>query len=107
MKIGEAAKKAGISPGNIRFYEKKGLLKPAREESSSYRNYTEEDVDRLKRILILRKTDLSVENISLLLDGKEDPGFLLKKQEEMLENQMRELEGSLLSAENWDRRKIF
>ena len=96
MKIGEAAKKAGISPGNIRFYEKKGLLKPAREESSSYRNYTEEDVDRLKRILILRKTDLSVENISLLLDGKEDPGFLLKKQEEMLENQMRELEGSLL-----------
>ena len=28
MKIGEAAKKAGISPGNIRFYEKKGLLKP-------------------------------------------------------------------------------
>ena len=59
MKIGEAAKKAGISPGNIRFYEKKGLLKPSREESSSYRNYTEEDVDRLKRILILRKTDLS------------------------------------------------
>ena len=96
MKIGEAAKKAGISPGNIRFYEKKGLLKPAREESSSYRNYTEEDVDRLKRILILRKTDLSVENISLLLDGKEDSGFLLKKQEEILENQMRELEGSLL-----------
>ena len=30
MKIGEAAKKAGISPGNIRFYEKKGLLKPKR-----------------------------------------------------------------------------
>ena len=49
MKIGEAAKKAGISPGNIRFYEKKGLLKPSREESSSYRNYTEEDIERLKR----------------------------------------------------------
>lgn len=96
MKIGEAAKKAGISPGNIRFYEKKGLLKPSREESSSYRNYTEEDVERLKRILVLRKTDLSVENIFLLLDGKEDPGFLLRKQEEILENQMRELEGSLL-----------
>ena len=78
MKIGEAAKKAGISPGNIRFYEKKGLLKPSREESSSYRNYTEEDVERLKRILVLRKTDLSVENIFLLLDGKEDPGFLLR-----------------------------
>ena len=96
MKIGEAAKKAGISPGNIRFYEKKGLLKPSREESSSYRNYTEEDVERLKRILVLRKTDLSVENIFLLLGGKEDPGFLLRKQEEILENQMRELEGSLL-----------
>lgn len=96
MKIGEAAKKAGISPGNIRFYEKKGLLKPAREESSSYRNYTEEDVERLKRILILRKTDLSVENIALLLEGKEDPGILLRNQEEILESKMKELEGSLL-----------
>ena len=96
MKIGEAAKKAGISPGNIRFYEKKGLLKPKREESSSYRSYTEEDVERLKRILVFRKADLSVESIALLLEGKEEAETLLEKQEEVLEGKMKELEGSLL-----------
>ena len=96
MKIGEAAKKAGISPGNIRFYEKKGLLKPKREESSSYRSYTEEDVERLKRILVFRKADLSVESIALLLEGKEEAKTLLEKQEEVLEGKMKELEGSLL-----------
>ena len=94
MKIGEAAKKAGISPGNIRFYEKKGLLKPKREESSSYRSYTEEDVERLKRILVFRKADLSVESIALLLEGKEEAETLLEKQEEVLEGKMKELEGS-------------
>lgn len=97
MKIGEAAKKAGISPGNIRFYEKKGLLKPKREESSSYRSYTEEDVERLKRILVFRKTDLSVESIALLLEGEEEAETLLEKQEEVLEGKMKVQEGRKFS----------
>lgn len=95
MKIGEAAKKAGISASNIRFYEKKGLLEPKRDESS-YRNYTEADVERLKRILVFRKMDLPVEKIALILEGEEDVKTALRHQEEKLESQMKELEGSLM-----------
>ena len=44
MRIGEIAEKTGLSVSNIRFYEKKGLIGPNREEESKYRNYTDSDL---------------------------------------------------------------
>lgn len=95
MKIGEAAKETGLSISNIRFYEKKGLLEPARDQESKYRNYTEEDLLRLKKIIIFRKMDLSVEQIAAMLRGKTDAKEVLKKQEQELLNKIQELEGAL------------
>ena len=95
MKIGEAAKETGLSISNIRFYEKKGLLEPARDQESKYRNYTEEDILRLKKIIIFRKMDLSVEQIAAMLRGKTDAKVVLKNQEQELFNKIREMEGAL------------
>ena len=95
MKIGEAAKETGLSISNIRFYEKKGLLEPARDQESRYRNYTEEDILRLKKIIIFRKMDLSVEQIDTMLKGKTDAKEVLKNQEQELLNKIREMEGAL------------
>ena len=95
MKIGEAAKETGLSISNIRFYEKKGLLEPARDQESKYRNYTEEDILRLKKIIIFRKMDLSVEQIAAMLKGKTDAKVVLKNQEQELFNKIREMEGAL------------
>lgn len=95
MKIGEAAKETGLSISNIRFYEKKGLLEPARDQESKYRNYTEEDILRLKKIIIFRKMDLSVEQIAAMLRRKTDVKEVLKNQEQELLNKIREMEGAL------------
>ena len=38
-KIGELAKKFGVSVQTIRFYEEKGLLTPTKDEHSGYRYY--------------------------------------------------------------------
>ena len=95
MKIGEAAKETGLSISNIRFYEKKGLLEPARDQESKYRNYTEEDILRLKKIIIFRKMDFSVEQIAAMLKGKTDAKVVLKNQEQELFNKIREMEGAL------------
>lgn len=95
MKIGEAAKETGLSISNIRFYEKKGLLEPARDQESKYRNYTEEDILRLKKIIIFRKMDLSVEQIAAVLREKIDAKEVLKNQEQELLNKIREMEGAL------------
>lgn len=70
MKIGEVAKMTGLTVSNIRFYERKGLLEPAREQESDYRNYSEADINQLKKIMFYRKMNISVESISLLLQNK-------------------------------------
>ena len=54
MKIGEVAEQTGLSISNIRFYEKKGLIEPKRNEQSKYRDYTEEDVKRSRLFYIER-----------------------------------------------------
>jgi DNA-binding transcriptional MerR regulator len=47
MLIGELARKTGVNPKTIRYYEDIELLPPAARASSGYRQYTEEDVERL------------------------------------------------------------
>lgn len=95
MKIGEAAKATGLSVSNIRFYEKKELLNPRRREESQYREYGQEDVRRLKEIMLLRKIGLSVERIYLLYHGQAELGSLLCHQQEELKDQIESLEGAL------------
>ena len=57
MKINQVEQLAGISKVNIRFYEKEGLLTPGRNSENGYREYTEHDVDWLKKIRLLRMLD--------------------------------------------------
>ena len=40
MNIKQASEQSGVSSPNIRFYEKEGLLTPARNRSNAYRDYT-------------------------------------------------------------------
>jgi len=54
LKIGDVARKVGMSPSVIRSWESLGLAHPRRTESK-YRLYTSEDVKLLKRARFLRK----------------------------------------------------
>jgi len=54
FKIGDVARKIGVSPSVIRSWESLGLTRPRRTESK-YRLYTADDVKLLKRARFLRK----------------------------------------------------
>src|ERR1700680_689624 len=54
LKIGEVARRGGVSPSAIRSWESVGLTRPRRTESK-YRLYTADDVRLLKRARFLRK----------------------------------------------------
>ncbi len=54
LKIGDVARKVGVSPSVIRSWESLGLAHPRRTESK-YRLYSAEDVKLLKRARFLRK----------------------------------------------------
>ena len=79
MRIKEVEQRTGLTAKAIRLYESKGLLTPARETENDYRDYTEEDVARLKTIAILRKLDLSVAEIKEWTDGQSGLSDLLHR----------------------------
>lgn len=54
MKINEVEAAVGVTKKNIRFYEEEGLISPRREPGNGYRSYSEADVERLRRIKLLR-----------------------------------------------------
>lgn len=91
MNIHELERLTDISKQNIRFYEKRGLLHPERNELNNYRQYTQEDVKTLLIIKMLRKLDMPIEDIRKIFSGEEALsgaieerlGFLLEKRREI------------------------
>jgi len=69
VKINEVERLVGITKGNIRFYEKQGLLTPGRDSGNGYRDYGEDDVVWLKKIRLLRMLDVPIEEIARLRSG--------------------------------------
>ena len=54
---------AGISTRTLRYYDEIGILKPARINSSGYRIYGQDEVDRLQQILFYRELGVSLDSI--------------------------------------------
>ena len=69
MKINQVEQLVGITKGNIRFYEKEGLLTPGRNSENGYRDYSDADVAWLKKIKLLRMLDVPIEEILRLKSG--------------------------------------
>ncbi len=63
MKINEVESLVGITRRNIRFYEKEGLLTPARNSQNGYREYGGAEVEALKQIKLLRKLGVPLDEI--------------------------------------------
>jgi DNA-binding transcriptional MerR regulator len=69
MKINKVEELVGITKKNIRFYEEKGLITPARNEENMYREYSDADVDMLLRIKLLRQLSIPIDEIAKLQNG--------------------------------------
>ena len=63
MTIKEVEECTGLSRSNVRFYEKEGLISPARNEKNGYRDYSKSDIENIKKIAYLRTLGISVEDI--------------------------------------------
>ena len=68
MKINEVEAAVGVTKKNIRFYEEEGLISPSREPGNGYRSYSQTDVERLRRIKLLRKLDVPLAEIREMLE---------------------------------------
>ncbi len=62
LSIGDLAVRTGLSVSAIRFYERKGLITPDRNDGNQ-RRYEGSDIRRLSFILIAQQIGLSIEQI--------------------------------------------
>ncbi len=77
IRIGEMAKKYGITLRTLRFYEDKGLINPKREGST--RLYSRRDNARLKLILLGRKVGFSLRDVKQIMDLYDPKGANTKQ----------------------------
>lgn len=92
MKIKEVEKRVGITSANIRYYEKEGLLEPVRNKENNYREYSEEDVERLNRIKVLRMLGVSLADIKELDNGSVSLEAVMKKRLEQVHAEAKSLQ---------------
>jgi len=99
MTIKDVEERTGLSRSNIRFYEKEKLIEPSRNESNGYRDYSENDVENIKKIAYLRTLGISVEDIRNIISEKVTLQEMLEKQKEVLKNQITDLNKAKLMCE--------
>jgi len=90
MKINELGKMLNISCANIRFYEKEGLLNPERKDNG-HREYDENEISILKKIIVYRKLGISIPNIKDVFNGKLTLGEAIDDSMSSINNELTEL----------------
>jgi DNA-binding transcriptional MerR regulator len=69
--ISVAAELTGTAVQNLRVYERHGLVRPIRTGGGT-RRYSEDDLDRIRRVLVLLASGLNLAGISLVLQLEDD-----------------------------------
>lgn len=68
LTIGQVAKEVGIPTKTIRYYEEVSLIKPAKRMDNKYREYSQEDIARLRLIKQARVLGLSIDEVKQLVE---------------------------------------
>lgn len=70
---GRLAKRCGVNPETIRYYERRELLPKARRSASNYRIYSESDVRRVRFIKRAQELGFTLRETGELLDLRASP----------------------------------
>lgn len=73
LRIGEVARRGGVSVEAVRYYEREGILEPPARRASGYRAYPEEAVRRVRFVKRAQRLGFSLKAISELLALRHDP----------------------------------
>lgn len=97
--IGQFAKKTGITIRTLRYYDEKGLLKPAYISEKGKRFYDDSNIITIQKILVFKYLDYPLEEIKTLL--LEDTTILqsLYEQKKQLESKRLQLDQMIASVE--------
>ena len=100
--VGEAAKRLGLSPSTLRYYDKEGLLPFVERSSGGIRMFQEKDFEWLQVIECMKKAGMPIKDIrqyiEMALQGDstiEARLDLFRHQQKVVEQQMVELQHTM------------
>jgi DNA-binding transcriptional MerR regulator len=103
-RAGEFARRAGVSVRTLRFYDQKGLLRPADRTGAGHRLYTDEDLVALEQILALKFLGFSLEEIAgYLRAGADDLLEGLARQKALLAERQAQIDTVIRAIERVER----
>jgi len=103
MKIQDLSQSTGVSAKTIRYYEEIGLLPAPSRAENNYRQYGQQDVERLRLVAGARRLDLSLDDIQEIIalrDHREAPCRVLL---ERLEHKAKEISERILALQQLER----
>ncbi len=106
MTIGEFARTAGVSVDTLRFYERRGLLEPAKRTNAGYRLYDEGCLGRLRFIQKAKELGFTLAEVARVIAIMEAGQPLCTSVHELLENKLAEIERQMLLLEEMRRELV-
>lgn len=88
MTIKEVEERTGLARSNIRFYEKEKLIEPSRNDKNGYRDYSEQDIENIKKIAYLRTLEIPIEDIRHIMSDKVSLMDVIEKQTVTIQEQI-------------------
>lgn len=73
MRIGEVARRTGLTVHTLRFYERKGLLPRVAREPSNYREFTAKSIERLEFIRQAQRLGFTLSEVREFVDLRNAP----------------------------------
>ena len=104
MRIGELAKRAGLSPSKVRFYEGRGLMAPTVRLANGFRDYDEHALEVLVFIGRAQRLGFTLREIAAHLRSPQDDERKARLQAG-LEAKLTELD--VLAEQLRDRRRVL
>lgn len=103
--IGELAEYFGVSRDTLRLYDKVGILSPKKDEKNQYRTYSREDFICLDYVMRLRKINMSLEDINMMINDCtiERAEAVMQVQEKILEDKIEELRSLQIMVKDYQK----
>jgi MerR family transcriptional regulator, copper efflux regulator len=97
--IGQLARKAQVHVETVRYYERRGLLPQPVRQWSGYRQYSQDDVTRLRFIKHAQRLGFSLKEIAELLSLRVDPDTSCREVKQRAEAKLVDIEEKILTLE--------
>ncbi|RSN61130.1 MerR family transcriptional regulator [Amycolatopsis sp. WAC 04182] len=90
--VGKVAALSGVTVRTLHHYDELGLLSPSGRTAAGYRSYSDDDLDRLQRVLFYRELGFGLETIAKVIDDPAvDAMEHLRRQRTLLAERIGEL----------------